>query len=107
MKTAIRWLVVGVVGVAAVPYGASARSMSDAGSPTGNGIGDGEANVPFASSAAGVGEPGHVRGGGGDARAAGRGGRAAARRPYRAAPVGAAAQTDDEREFEQRVWTAP
>ena len=106
MKTAMRrWVVLGAL--AAAPYAASAMS------PASNGVGDGEANVPFATVGGGAGEMGggsvapgqprdEVRG-----KVAGRAGRAAGRRAYREARADAPAQTEADRAFEQNVWTAP
>ena len=106
MKTAIRWVVLCVVGAAAAaPYAASAAS------PASNGAGDGEANVPFASEGGGADAmgrgsvaPGEPRGDGARARVAGR---AAGTRAHRTVSTDAAVQTEADRAFEQRVWTAP
>ena len=109
MKTAFRWVVMSVVGLAtAAPYAANAWS------PASNGVGDGEANVPFANTlASGADEtgggsvaPGQSRGDGAR-RVAGRAGRATGRRAYQEAPTDAAVKTEDDRAFEQQVWTAP
>ena len=114
MKAALRWVVIGMVGVTAAPFGAYAVG------PMSNGVGDGEANVPFASQGMGADE------GAGRARAdrapygadrrkvAGRSGRATDR-PAPADGTGSAAsqgddaapQTGGDGTFEQMIWTAP
>ena len=112
MKTTMRrWVVLCVVGAAAAaPFAANALS------PASNGVGDGEANVPFATVGAdewggGSVAPGQLRGDEGRGKVAGRAGRTAGRPAYREAPADAPAdapaKTEADRAFEESVWTAP
>ena len=106
MKNALRWAMVIVVGLASAPYAAYAAS------PMSNGVGDGEANVPFASTPTGGGEggrvrPGRARDGARHAKVAGRSGRAAERAARSSGGADVAPRGDGDHALEQLIWTAP
>lgn len=105
MKTSMRWVMVTVIGLASAPYAAYATG------PMSNGVGDGEANVPFAMTP-GAGEHGRVRkdrarGGAARAKVAGRSPRAADRGARSEDGAELAPQGEADQNVEQLIWTAP
>ena len=112
MRAALRWVVIGMVGGAA-PFGAHAVS------PMSNGVGDGEANVPFASPlGTGADEGGRAhrdvarersdrrKVAGRSSRASDRGGAVDATDPPAPGAGPAVPRTGDDA-FERQIWTAP